>query len=335
MEYEVERKKLLEKISQDSVGFDFEELALEIFKFQARYNPTYRSYLNALKVNISQMQNMEDIPCLPISAFKYHLIKTGHWKEKKVFLSSGTTGIERSKHYILSLNNYMDNARALFETAYGKLDQFGIIAVLPSYHENPDSSLLYMMDSFIKLTNNPLSGYYKPEASELNTSIKRLRVQGKKILVFGVSYALLDLAESGLNLDGTIVMETGGMKGRRAELTKKELHKALTNGLNVERIHSEYGMTELLSQCYSKGHGVFSMSRTLKVKCTEINDPFQIQKWGKAGVIECIDLANLDTISFIKTEDLGKIKDHDHFEILGRIQNADLRGCNLLVDQLN
>ncbi|CAH0997144.1 hypothetical protein EMA8858_03281 [Emticicia aquatica] len=332
---------------------DFEELALEIFRFQASSNFVYKEYLSCLKVNPLKINRLDKIPFLPIQFFKYHTIVSDNAPTQMVFESSGTTGDLTSKHLVSDLPFYEYLSQKIFEQFYGPLSDFHILALLPSYLERNNSSLVYMVQSFIYRTFSRESGFYLKNTHELLQKLRQLsdsrRSSNKKILLIGVTFALLDLAESGEDLtpmhqlkDKLIVMETGGMKGRRKELLREEVHEILTSAFGIDKIHSEYGMTELLSQGYSKGDGVFELPKTMKVLLREINDPFKIISTLKTsshsersiirGGINVVDLANIDSCCFIETQDLGAYNTHNQsFSIIGRFDNSDIRGCNLMV----
>lgn len=331
MDYTFEREQLEQRLRQIEHQ-DFEELALAVFRFQASYNDVYASYLSLIGRRPEATHRLEDIPFLPIQLFKTHTIKTGHWRPETTFSSSGTTGETTSRHYVKSLAAYAENARRGFEHFYGSLERFCLLALLPSYLERRGSSLVYMAKRFIEWSNCEQSGFFLHDLHELNDKLRTSKASGKAVLLLGVSFALWELAERyPQDLNGCIIMETGGMKGRRREITRTDLHQILKSAFNVRDIHSEYGMTELLSQAYSKGEGLYYPSPTMRVQTREITDPLTRQSIGKTGVINIIDLANLDTISFIATEDLGKVYSDGSFEILGRLDAGDLRGCNLMV----
>ncbi len=330
---------------------DFEELALEIFRFQAATNYTYKEYLDFLKVNPAKINRLEKIPFLPIQFFKHHKIVSDAAPTQIVFESSGTTGDTTSKHLVSDLPFYEYISQRIFEQFYGPLSEFHILALLPSYLERNNSSLVYMVQSFIYRTYSRESGFYLKNTTELVQQLRQLSNQNskRKVLLIGVTFALLDLAESGedlsfmLNLkDRLIVMETGGMKGRRKELLREEVHEILTSAFGIEKIHSEYGMTELLSQGYSKGDGIFELPQTMRVLLREINDPFKIistvnytnrsERELIRGGINVVDLANIDSCCFIETQDLGAYNTgNQSFSIIGRFDNSDIRGCNLMV----
>ena len=310
----------------------FNELALRIFQYQAENNEVYKEYLFHLGTNISKVDSIYKIPFLPIEFFKTHQIITGDNEPVKTFFSSGTTGMERSNHYITDISIYEQSFVNGFEKQYGDIKDYCILALLPTYLENESSSLVYMVDYLIKKSKNSDSGFYLDNKLELIEKLSFLEKSGKKIILIGVSYALLDLTELiTFQLTNTIVMETGGMKGKRKELTKRELHQELAKGFGLNTIHSEYGMTELLSQAYSKEEGKFITPPWMKILIRDTYDPFAFLKNGKSGGINVIDLANINSCSFIETKDLGKINPDKSFEILGRFDYSDVRGCNLLV----
>ncbi len=313
---------------------DFEELALAVFRYQAASNALYRQYLDLLSVAQEQVRQLSDIPFLPIQFFKAHSIQSGIWSSEKVFSSSATTGSVPSQHLVRDEMWYRENARRGFTHFYGPLEDYVVLALLPSYLERTGSSLILMAEDFIQESNQELGGFYLYEQDALLAQINKISSEtNKRILLLGVSFALLDLAEQhGQPLpSGTIVMETGGMKGRRKELTRTELHNILQEAFRLPNIHSEYGMTELFSQAYSKGEGLFYPCPSMKVMTREITDPLSLRNDERTGALNIIDLANLDTISFIATEDLGKVYADGSFEILGRLDASEIRGCNLMV----
>jgi len=314
---------------------DFSTQAMAIFRRQAIQNPVYAAYLGHLKVDETKINAIREIPFLPISFFKSHALKSGEFAESFIFESSGTTGSINSRHYIKRLSTYLTNAENNFREAYGDPSGYCFLALLPSYLERGNSSLVAMADHFIKLSQHPLGGFFLYDKERLHTVLLELESQDQAVVLLGVTYALIDFAEEyPMNLQHTIVMETGGMKGRKKELTRAELHALLKNNLGVESIHAEYGMTELQSQAYSKGEGIFRPSSTMKVLLRATDDPFEVweshENPGKTGAINVIDLANEDSIAFIATDDLGRFTGDGGFEILGRMDNADLRGCSLL-----
>jgi len=327
-------EKILSHIFSIKSETVFESLALQIFNLQANCNPVYKDFLTHLKITPSTITSLKEVPFLPIDFFKTHHVICGMQTPEKTFYSSGTTGQIRSNHYISDLSVYEKSFMKGFEQFYGPINDYCILALLPSYLENESSSLVYMTDHLIRLSGHTDSGFYLKNTDELVTKIKHLEDKTQKTILLGVSYALLDLVEKyPLKLKHTIVMETGGMKGRRKELTRDELHKILTSGFGVETIHSEYGMTELLSQAYSKGNGKFYCPPWMKVFIRDTYDPFSFLDAGKSGGINIIDLANINSCSFIETKDLGKINSDGSFEVSGRFDNSDIRGCNLLIAQ--
>jgi len=311
---------------------NFRDIALRLFRFQAQNNQVYGQYLKYLNCKPEEILTLEKIPFLPISFFKTQSVKTGVWMAETEFTSSGTTGITTSKHPVKDLNFYLRLSEQIFERFYGAVEKYHILALLPSYLERSGSSLIAMIQHLINKSNSVHSGFYLNNYGELVQKIEFLKGGGKKIILWGVSFALLDLAEAfELDLSECIVMETGGMKGRRKEWTRQDLYEYLTHRFNVKAIHSEYGMTELFSQAYSSNGGYYKNPPWMKVLIRDINDPFLIVT-GKAGVINVIDLANFHSCAFIETQDLGRIDQKGSFEVLGRIDNSDLRGCNLLVE---
>ncbi len=333
MPEEQQRLILLEKIHRVHSA-DFDALALEIFRFQAIHNHLYREYISLLSIDVKRVTKLFDIPFLPIQFFKQHIIKTGNWREKAIFSSSGTTGSLPSRHFIRDLFFYQRNACKGFEHFFGKLSNYCILALLPSYLERSGSSLIFMMNHFIQQTGCAQSGFFLNNTQELAAVLKKKRNTRIPTLLFGVSFALLDLAKDfPMELGNVIIMETGGMKGRRTEMTREELHNILKKAFHVDRIYSEYGMTELLSQAYSEGKGIFKPTPTMRVITKEITDPFSTARKGHIGVVNVVDLANLDTCCFVATEDLGRVFEDCSFEILGRLDASDWRGCNLLISE--
>lgn len=333
MEIASARNQLFEKVKQVSQA-GFETLALDIFRYQATNNPLYARYLELLGVAPSAVRRLGAIPFLPIQFFKRYPIKTGSWREEAVFRSSGTTAATTSRHYVRFLNDYVDNTQRGFQHFYGDPQQYCLLALLPSYLERSDSSLVSMARHFIERSRYPQSDFFLYNTEGLLRIIGACQKKDIPVFLLGVSFALLDLAEQGpFDFRGVTVMETGGMKGRRREMTRTELHGLLKEAFRVEHIHSEYGMTELFSQAYSQKAGRFLPSPTMRVLTREITDPFTFQDWGRTGAINIVDLANLDTISFIATDDLGKVHPSGDFEILGRLDASDVRGCNLLLQE--
>lgn len=325
-------KELTKRIFKIEGKNNFEELALKIFYFQAKHNIIYQKYINALDVSISSVRKIYQIPFLPISFFKNHKITTGDFIPEREFTSSGTTGMTTSKHYVKKLSVYEDSMIKGFQLFFGKPSEYVFLALLPSYLERTGSSLVYMADKLIQLSEDTRSGFYLHDYERLYKNLQILKKQKKKTILLGVTYALLDMAERfPVDFPELIVMETGGMKGNRKEMVREELHNKLKSGFGVEKIYSEYGMTELLSQAYSLGNGIFQTPPWMKILIRDINDPFNILPVGHSGGINIIDLANIHSCSFIATQDLGKTIKEDQFEILGRFDNSDVRGCNLLI----
>ena len=309
-----------------------EDLILEVYKYQYTFNTIYKEYSDTVKKSPEFVKTIQDIPFLPISFFKNHLIETGRVKtntSKLVFYSSGTTSSNRSAHYVSDPEFYKQRSQQIFEKYYGSLSDYIILAVLPSYEENKSSSLIFMIQHFITVTNNKASGFYSFDTKKIKEMLAELKQEYKKILIWGVSYALLDWADQETEIYSDIIfLETGGMKGRKKELSRPELHAQLKKGFGVKQIHSEYGMTELLSQAYSLGEGTYQFPAGFIPILRETNDPFQHIIKGSGGM-NLIDLANIDSCCFIESQDIGRITDLT-FEILGRIDSSDVRGCNLL-----
>ena len=319
------RSKIFDNHSEAS----FQKLALEIFHFQAANNPVYKNYIHHLGINPSEINNTQQIPYLPIELFKTHEVITVPNSKVATYTSSGTGGVQ-SKHFVHDLSVYEDSFTKGFEHFYGDIKDYTILALLPSYMERTGSSLIYMCEKLIQLSEKKESGFYLNEHQELFDTLQKLESQKRKTLMIGVSFGLLDFVEKhSLNLNHTIVMETGGMKGKRKEMIREELHEILCKGFALQKIHSEYGMTELLSQAYSKGNSLFECPPWMKVSCRDTNDPLSNNK--KSGGVNIIDLANVYSCSFIATQDLGKIYPNNTFEILGRFDTSDIRGCNLMV----
>lgn len=311
---------------------DFELLALEIFQYQAKENAVYTKYLSFLNIDINTVKKLSDIPFIPVEFFKNFEIITGNRSPAEIFLSSGTTGIKQSKHFVADVSVYEMSYTKSFEQFYGTIEDYVILALLPSYLEREGSSLIYMVNDLIKKSNNENSGFYLNNIDDLAVKLKMLDASGSKIMLIGVTYALLNLAEKHqFKLKNTIVMETGGMKGKRKEMIREELHEILSSRFGVKEIHSEYGMTELLSQAYSKGKGIFETPPWMKILIRDTVDALSYIPNFKSGGINIIDLANYNSCSFIATQDLGKKHSETTFEILGRFDHADIRGCNLLI----
>jgi hypothetical protein len=311
---------------------EFENLALEIFRFQARTCQVYGDFVKHLGIKAGEVKDFKRIPFLPIEFFKSHRVISGTGLVEEIFSSSGTSGMTHSKHHVLDSRIYTDSFRKAFEKFYGNAENYAILALLPSYLEREGSSLIYMVDDLIRSSKNVHSGYFLYDHKNLHESLIRLRDSNTPTLLIGVSYALLDFAEShAIDFAELIVMETGGMKGKRREMVRTELHETLCSGFGVPVIHSEYGMTELLSQAYSKGGGIFHTPSWMSISIRDTNDPLEILSDGFTGGINVTDLANINSCSFISTQDLGKTFNDGTFEVLGRFDNSDIRGCNLLV----
>ena len=311
---------------------EFEDLALQVFKFQFENNRVYRSFCDLLYKHPSEVKTIQDIPFLPIQFFKTRDVLSSKSPIKTTFTSSGTSGNTTSKHHVTDLNIYTESFTKGFENIYGRIEDYVILGLLPSYLEREGSSLTFMVDAMIKTSKHPESGFYLNNLSDLKDTLTKLDSEGKNVLLIGVSFALLDLVESyTFKLKNTIIMETGGMKGRRKELIRTELHEVLKKGFGVKHIHSEYGMTELLSQAYSKGNGVFRCPPWMRVLTRDMEDALSIQVSGKTGALNIIDLANINSCAFIGTQDLGRLNTDASFEVIGRFDNSDIRGCNLMV----
>ena len=310
----------------------FEKIALKVFRFQYDNNTVYREFCELLKVEKHHVKSLEQIPFLPIQFFKSHAVISNTHPIQETFTSSGTTGMVTSKHLVTDVSLYEESYRQGFSQFYGNIQDYTILALLPSYLEREGSSLIYMVNDLIQLTNNPDSGFYLNQYDELIKKLIDLDDSGKNIILIGVTYALLDLIEvQQFQLKNTIIMETGGMKGKRKEMIREELHEILCKGFGVSTIHSEYGMTELLSQAYSLGNGVFECPPWMQILIRETEDALNYVANGKTGGINVIDLANVNSCSFIATQDLGKKNPNNSFEVLGRFDYSDLRGCNLMV----
>ena len=310
----------------------FRQLALSEFFYQYEHNRVYRRYCDLIHISAGDVGSIWEIPFLPVELFKTQRVLAGGAEWEKVFSSSGTTGMEQSSHYVKHLQLYRRSFLQAFEYFYGPIGDYCLLALLPGYMENPNSSLIFMVRELIEKTGHPDSGFYLDNRQELTDKLRKLEQEGQKTLLLGVSFALLDLAEEySLHLQHTLVMETGGMKGRRKELTRQELHGRLKEGLGVDRVHSEYGMAELLSQAYSQKQGRFLTPPWMKVMIRDYDDPFDWAPRGRSGGINVIDLANLYSCPFIETRDIGRILEDGSFEVLGRFDDSDVRGCSLLV----
>jgi phenylacetate-coenzyme A ligase PaaK-like adenylate-forming protein len=322
----------LSDIIFDVTSANFEQLALEVFRFQAEHNAVYKKYLDILRVKPSEVQSVNHIPYLPIAFFKSHNIYIGDSIPQAIFTSSGTTGAETSKHPVRSVSLYEQSFMAGFKQFYGNPTDYTILALLPSYLEREGSSLVYMVQQLIKESRNSQSGFFLNEHNKLVDIILEQELHRRPTILIGVTFALLELASSyKMSLSSTIIMETGGMKGRGKELTRSEMHLLLKDAFGVGHIHSEYGMTELLSQAYSKGDGLFETPPWMQVLVRDPYDPFTLLPKNSSGAINVIDLANLYSCSFIQTDDLGKLHANGTFEVLGRMDGSQVRGCNMLV----
>jgi phenylacetate-coenzyme A ligase PaaK-like adenylate-forming protein len=311
---------------------EFVDIALQIFRFQAEHNPVYRQFIAHLGVEVSSVRQLEMIPYLPVSFFKSQVIKTGNWDAATIFTSSGTTQQQTSRHYVENEQFYLRNAALSFQHFFGDLENYHFLALLPSYLERKGSSLISMIQDFIERSRSPWSGFYLNNIDKLLEDVSAAKSDGRRTILWGVSFALLDLAECGeIDLSHCIIVETGGMKGRRKEITRRELHEILNKRLNAREIYSEYGMTELFSQAYTGGGQVFRCPPWMRVIGRDLTDPLTKGLMLENAGLNVIDLANVSTISFIETEDLAKIHTTSTFEIMGRIDNSDIRGCNLLI----
>ncbi len=312
---------------------DFQELAIDVFNYQFEHNPLYRAFASRFINNPKEVSSLVDIPFLPISLFKNHKVYCSSNEPEIIFFSSGTTSGQTSKHYISSLDLYEKSFVNCFSKFYGKLESYNILALLPGYLERPGSSLVYMVKKLSELSNSAISGFYINQYDKLTDAIIKSRNSSAKTLLIGVTHALLDYADycGCIDFSDIIVMETGGMKGHGRELIREELHNTLKSAFSVEYIHSEYGMTELLSQAYSKGDGLFRCPEWMKVIGREMSDPLTITEYGKNAGLNIIDLANVFSCSFIATDDMGVVYEDGGFTIGGRFEQSDLRGCNLLI----
>ena len=317
----------------------FEKMALKIFRFQYENNLVYKQFCDLRRINVSAIKTLDKIPFLPIQFFKSHEVVSNNNKIEETFTSSGTTGAITSQHLVTDITLYEESYRQGFATFYGNIEDYVILALLPSYLDRSGSSLIYMFKDLINLTNNDDSGFYLNNQQELLNKLEALKNSDKTVLLLGVTYALLDLIEFAKETKNNlkdltadcIIMETGGMKGKRKEMIREDLHQELFNGFGVSRIHSEYGMTELLSQAYSLGDGIFECPQQMQILIRDTEDALSYVQNGKTGGINVIDLANINSCSFIATQDLGRKYDNNSFEILGRFDNSDIRGCNLMI----
>lgn len=310
----------------------FNATALQVFRHQAANCAVYAKFIEGLKVDATKVKRVEQIPFLPVEFFKSHPVASNNNDIEVTFSSSGTTGITTSRHLVTDVSWYVESFRRAFRLFYGDIENYTLLALLPSYLEREGSSLIYMADDLIKQSHNPDSGFYLYNYEELYHQLKKQQQAKKPTLLIGVTFALLDFVEQHpINFPELIIMETGGMKGKRKEMIREELHETLCKGFGVDTIHSEYGMTELLSQAYSSGNGIFNTPPWMRIITRDTNDPISLISYGKTGGVNIIDLANANSCSFIATQDLGKVYADGSFEILGRFDNADIRGCNLLI----
>ncbi|PKB16333.1 acyl-protein synthetase LuxE [Flavobacterium sp. 5] len=310
----------------------FEKIALKVFRFQYENNLVYQEFCDLLKTNPQKVKSLHQIPFLPIQFFKSHSVVSNNNPIETTFTSSGTTGAITSRHLVTDVSIYEESYRKAFSQFYGNIEDYVVLALLPSYLEREGSSLIHMVEDLIQLTNNDNSGFYLNNHEELIQKLIELDEAGQNVILIGVTYALLDLIEKRtFQLQHTIIMETGGMKGKRKEMIREELHEQLCDGFGVTAIHSEYGMTELLSQAYSLGNGVFECPSWMQIHIRDTEDALTYINDGKTGGINVIDLANINSCSFIATQDLGKKYPNTTFEVLGRFDNSDIRGCNLMV----
>ena len=311
----------------------FEKIALKVFRYQYENNLVYQEFCNFLKVDVQKVKSIYQIPFLPIQFFKSHEVVSNTNAIEETFTSSGTTGMITSKHYIWSEEWYLTHSLRIFESNYGSIKDFHVLALLPAYLERKGSSLVSMANHFIEESNSGHSGFYLYNQEELLKKMEMLNGDTKKVLLLGVTFALLDLAESGKSFSppqNLVVMETGGMKGRRKEMIREEVHDILKPFFGMENIHSEYGMTELMSQAYSKGQGKYTLPDSMRVILRDVNDPLSLSKRSQGG-INVIDLANFHSCAFLETQDLGRFDENGMLEVLGRFDNSEIRGCNLLV----
>lgn len=328
----MQRSQILNLVQNIQNSRDFDRVAMDVFRYQVVHCEIYRRYLQLLGKNPDSVQSILEIPFLPIEVFKKHQVKSGVWDEQIIFTSSGTTGMEVSKHFVKDLSLYEWSFLNGFEKFYGNPADWTILALLPSYLERNGSSLIFMAEKLIDISNDHRSGFFLNNHEELSKLIQTLVSEKKKTLLLGVTFGLLDFAENfDLDLKDIVVMETGGMKGRREEWTRDQVHQFLKRKWNIKKVHSEYGMTELLSQAYSLGDGIFSTPNWMKVLRRDTSDPLITASHEGSGGLNVIDLCNIDSCAFIATQDLVKIQSNGNFEVMGRFDHSDVRGCNLLV----
>lgn len=329
----MDRKEYLKKLQSIKNDEDFKNLALEIFNYQAINNKVYKAFLSGLGKSAEDVTHINEIPFPPVELFKSHVVLTGNQDYERIFTSSGTTGIDVSKHYIKDVPFYEQICLSTFSSFYGNPSDYTILALLPSYLERAGSSLIWMMEKLISNSGKTDGGFYLNDHEKLFRLLNKLKQQGERVLLFGVTFALLDFVEGhSLDFPELTVMDTGGMKGRRKEMVREEVHEELCRGFGVKTIHSEYGMTELNSQAYSSGSGIFRTPPWMKILIRDTYDPLLLSGKNVTGGINILDLANIDSCAFIATQDLGKSYDDGSFEVLGRFDFSDVRGCNLMVD---
>lgn len=326
-------QQLAQQVFAITTKQEFNTCALQVFAYQSTHNTVYAQYLQYLGVTINEITTVNQIPFLPVELFKSHTVLVNNCTPSITFSSSSTTGTGQSFHHVPDVTIYDQSFTKAFQLFYGNVSNYAVLALLPSYQEREGSSLIYMVDALITQSNNITSGYFLNQNQQLYNTLLQLNASNTPTILIGVSYALLDFIESYTIPHNTnlIVMETGGMKGKRKELTKEELHQQLKQGFGVANIHSEYSMTELLSQAYSSANGVYSCPPWMRVLIRDVNDYKHLLPYNKTGGVNVIDLANLYSCAFIATQDLGKLHNENNFEIVGRFDNSDLRGCNLLV----
>jgi len=323
--------KVLHAFDEIISPIQFKQHALELFKYQYENNTVYRSYCDLINNAYSEVSEVHQIPFLPIQFFKSHTVSCVSKAPDKIFLSSKTTGQIASRHFVNNLDIYHKSFEKGFNEFYGSIKDYAILALLPSYLERENSSLVYMANQLIHQSKHPLSGFYLDEWDQLINTLQTLEKEGQKTILLGVTFALLILIEKKkLNLNNTIIMETGGMKGMRKEFVREAIHSSFKKGFGVKNIHSEYGMTELMSQAYSKENGLYNCPPWMKVLIRSTDDPFEIIQEEKTGALNIIDLANVESCAFIATQDLGKTHKDGSFEVIGRFDNSEIRGCNLI-----
>lgn len=328
----MDRASLRERIFNTNDPLEFNAFCIDLFHYQYSCNPVYHQFVDGLCKDISAITHYSRIPFLPVSFFRTHRVSCKGVEEAVVFESSGTTGMVPGRHYISDFNLYEESFTRGFQRFFGPASQYCIFALLPSYLERSNSSLVYMVERLRWKSDLDFGGFFLHETEQLKKEVERAIAKGKKVMILGVTFALLDLAGKGeWNIPGVLIIETGGMKGRRKELTREELHSILTKQFNVSSIYSEYGMTELLSQAWSEGNGVYRCPPWMKILISDPNDPLSLLDEGRVGGIHIIDFANLDSCAFIATRDLGRIFPDGSFEVLGRFDDSDIRGCSLLV----